>query len=141
MEIGAISSRVSGHTRHGKQQHPCKACEPQFGATAEDHLILDTPRTMIERLLRERISLRGLCRVVGVSLTWLLHFIVECFAACPDDLHVQVLPRPIDVVLRQLEAEANEMWSFVKQKGTQQWIWIALDQGWGGFAALEYEQH
>jgi hypothetical protein len=95
----------------------------------------------IERLLRERISLRGLCRVVGVSLTWLLHFIVECFAACPDNLHVQVLPRPIDVVLRQLEAEANEMWSFVKQKGTQQWIWIALDQGWGGFAALEYEQH
>ena len=40
---------------------------------AEDHLISDTQRTMIERLLRKRISLRGLCRVVGVSLTWLLH--------------------------------------------------------------------
>jgi hypothetical protein len=64
---------------------------------------------MVENLLRERISLRGICWAVGVSLTWLLHFIVACFAACPDDLHVQVPPRPTDVVLRRLEAEADEM--------------------------------
>lgn len=82
---------------------------------------------MIERLLCERISLRGICRAVGVSLTWLLHFMVECFAACPDDLHVQVPPRPTDVVLRRLEADADEMWSFVKKKANKQWIWIAMD--------------
>ena len=38
---------------------------------------------MIERLLRERISLHGLCRVVGVSLTWLLHFIVDALPPVP----------------------------------------------------------
>ena len=62
----------------------------------------------------------------GVSRTWLLHFMVECFAACPDDLHVQVPPRPTDVVLRRLETEADEMWRFVKKKANKQWIWIAM---------------
>jgi uncharacterized protein (DUF934 family) len=73
-------------------------------ATAEDHRITDEQRTLIEHLLRERISLRGICRAVGVSLTWLLHCMVQCFAACPDDLHVQLPKRPTDVVLRLLEA-------------------------------------
>ena len=82
---------------------------------------------MVEHLLRERISLRGICRAVGVSLTWLLHFMVARFAACPDDLHVRVPRCPTDVVLRRLEAEADEMWSFVKKKANKQWIWIAMD--------------
>jgi insertion element IS1 protein InsB len=94
---------------------------------AEDRLISDEQRTLIEHLLRERISLRGICRAVGVSLTWLLHFIVERFAACPDDLHIRLPQRPTDVVLRRLEAEADELWSFVKKKTNKQWVWIAMD--------------
>ena len=31
------------------------------------------------------------------------------------------------MVRRRLEAEANEMWSFVKKKANKQWIWIAMD--------------
>jgi insertion element IS1 protein InsB len=124
---GSSRYKKNGHTRHGKQNHQCKACERQFVATAEDHSIADERRTLIEHLLRERISLRGICRAVGVSLTWLLHFMVERFAACPDDLHVQVPPRPTDVVLRRLEAEADEMWSFVTKRANKPWIWIAMD--------------
>jgi IS1 family transposase len=95
-------------------------------ATAEDRRIADEQRTMVEHLLHERISLRGICRAVGISLTWLLHCMVERFAACPDDVHVRLPPRPTDVVIRQLEAEAEEMWSFVT-KANKQWIWIAMD--------------
>jgi hypothetical protein len=74
----------------------------------------------IEHLLRERISPRGICRTVGVSLTWLLHFIVGRFATCPDDLHVRLPQHPTDVVPRRLEAEADEMWSFVQNKANKQ---------------------
>ena len=119
--------KKNGHTRHGKQNHQCKACGRQFVATAEDRLIAAEQRTRIEHLLRERISLRGICRAVGVSLTWLLHFMVECFTACPDDLHVQLPARPTAVVMSRLEAEADEMWSFVQKKANKQWIWIAMD--------------
>ena len=126
-ECGSDRYKKNGHTRHGKQNHQCKACERQFVATAEDHSIADEQRTLIEHLLRERISLRGICRAVGVSLTWLLHFIVERCAACPDDLHIRLPQRPTDVVLRRLEAEADELWSFVQKKANKQWIWIAMD--------------
>jgi insertion element IS1 protein InsB len=124
---GSDRYKKNGHTRHGKQNHQGKACERQFVATAEDRIIAGGQRTLIEHLLRERISLRGICRAVGVSLTWLLHFIVERFASCPDDLHVRLPQRPTDVVLRRLEAEADEMWSFVQKKANKPWIWIAMD--------------
>jgi insertion element IS1 protein InsB len=92
-----------------------------------DRRISSAQRQQITQLLCERLSLRGICRAVGVSLTWLLHFMVECFAACPDDLHAKRPPQPTAVVLTRLEAEADEMWSFVQKKANKQWIWIAMD--------------
>ena len=53
-------------------------------AGAEERIIADEQRPLIAYLLRERISLRGICRAVGVSLTWLLHCMVERFAAWPE---------------------------------------------------------
>ena len=52
---------------------------------------------------------------------------VERFAACPDHLHVQLPVSPTDVVIRRLEAEADELWSFVGKKANKQWLWIAMD--------------
>jgi IS1 family transposase len=108
---GSTRFKKNGHTHNAKQNH---------------HFSHEQ-RTLIAHLLRERISLRGICRAVGVSLTWLLHFMVECFAACPDNLYIRPPNRPTDVVLRRLEAEADELWSFVQQKANKQWIWIAMD--------------
>jgi insertion element IS1 protein InsB len=119
--------KKNGHTRHGKQNHQCKACGRQFTADAVDRTIVHEQRQQIEQLLCERVSLRGICRAVGVSLTWLLHFMVECFAACPEDLHAQRPSQPTAIVLSRLEAEADEMWSFVQKKANKQWIWIAMD--------------
>ena len=124
---GSIQFKKNGHIHSGKQNHRCKACGRQFVASAEDRIIADEQRTLIEHLLRERISLRGICRAVGVSLTWLLHFMVECFAACPDHLHGPRPAGPAEVVLHQLEAEADEMWSFVEKKANKPWLWIAMD--------------
>jgi IS1 family transposase len=124
---GSTGFEKNGHIHSGKQNHQCKACGRQFVASAEEHLISNARRTLIEHLLCERISLRGICRAVGVSLTWLLHFMVECFAACPDHLHVRLPNRPTDVVLLRLEAEADEMWSVVPKKAHKQWLWITMD--------------
>jgi IS1 family transposase len=126
-QCGSTPYKKNGHTRHGKHNHQCTACERQCVATAENRRIADEPRTVIAHLLRERISLRGICRAVGVSLTWLLHCIVERFAACPDNLHVRLSRRPTEVVLRRLEAEADALWSFVGKKANTQWVWMAMD--------------
>ena len=124
---GSTQFKKNGHIHSGKQNHQCTTCGRQFVASAEDRIISYEQRTLIEHLLRERLSLRGICRAVGGSLTWLLHFMVERFAACPDHLHVQLPVSPTDVVIRRLEAEADELWSFVGKKANKQWLWIAMD--------------
>jgi len=64
-----------------ERNHQCKTCGRPLTANPLDRSIAPEQRLRIEQLLRERISLRGICRAVGVSLTWLLHFMVECFTA------------------------------------------------------------
>jgi hypothetical protein len=46
-------------------------------------------------------------------------FIVTCFAVLPDHPYVQPVTFPRDVIRGRLEVEADEMWSFVKQKANQ----------------------
>jgi IS1 transposase len=95
-------------------------------ASAEEHPISDERRTLIEHSLGEGMSRRGICRAVGVSLTWLLRLMVEGVAACPEHLHVQLLVSPTDVVIRQRAAEADERWSVVRQKAHKRWLGSAM---------------
>jgi hypothetical protein len=44
---------------------------------------------------------------------------VEGVLACPEHLHVQQPPASKDVMIRRLEAEADEMWSFVQKKANK----------------------
>lgn len=75
----------------------------------------------------ERISLRGICRAVRVTLKWLLRFLVQCFEALPEHLHVHPVTGRGNVMIRCLDVEADEMSSFVQKKARKQWIWIAMD--------------
>ncbi len=93
----------------------------------DNHVITEDQRILIERLLLERISLRGICRAVGVGLRWLLHFMVERFTAAPDHLYVQPTVGTQAVILHRLETEIDELWSFVGKKANRQWVWMAMD--------------
>ena len=119
--------KKNGHIHNGKQNHHCHDCGRQFVQCFEQYLIAKDKRALIERLLVERISLRGICRAVGVTLKWLLGFLVQCFEALPDHLHVQPITCKQNVMIQRLEVEADEMASFVQQKANKQWIWIAMD--------------
>jgi transposase-like protein len=80
-QCGSSWYKKNGHVHTGQQNHRCKVCGRAFVLSPENHLITEEQRTLIERLLLERISLRGICRAVGVGLQWLLHFMVERFQA------------------------------------------------------------
>jgi insertion element IS1 protein InsB len=119
--------KKNGHIHNGKQNHQCHDCGRQFVDCFEQDLVSDDTRALIERLLVERISLRGICRAVGVKLKWLLGFLVQCVEALPDHLHLQPITCHGHVILQRLEVEADEMASFVQKKANKQWIWIAMD--------------
>ena len=105
-----------------------KACGHQFVVYADNRAIAEDQRTLVECLLLEKISLHGICRAVGVSIRWLMDFMITRFNVFPDHLHVQPVTSPRDVLMGRLDVEADEMWSFVKQKANRQWVWIAKDQ-------------
>src|SRR5262245_63322280 len=58
---GSTRYKKNGHTRHGKQNHRCKNGERQFSAGADNLLIAAERRIEMANLLRERLSLRGIC--------------------------------------------------------------------------------
>ena len=125
-DCGLSQIKLNGHTHYGKQNHLCKNCGRQFVENSQR--ISEAEREMIKQLLLERISLLGICRVMKVSLRWLLTFIAELYDSLPKDLDV-ALPRRVggQVEIFRFDAEADEMWSFVGRKENKQWIWIAID--------------
>jgi transposase-like protein len=58
---GSTQFKKNGHIHSGKQHYQSRACGRQFVTSAEDRIISDEQRTLIEHLLHERISLRGIC--------------------------------------------------------------------------------
>jgi len=117
--------KKNGHTHYGKQNYQCLECGRQF--VTDSQRIDEATRALIQKLLLERIPLRGICRVLDISLEWLLDFIAEVYDQLPDDLYVQSTSPSRDVQLLRLEAEADELWSFVQRKENKQWVWLAFD--------------
>jgi insertion element IS1 protein InsB len=124
---GSTHHKKNGHLHNGKQNHRCKACGRQFVREFEQRRVSTEHRALIERLLRERLSLRGICRAVGVGMKWLMGFLVERYEATPAHLNVQLQQHPDPLLAGHMEAEADELWSFVGKKANPQWLWLALD--------------
>jgi transposase-like protein len=60
----SLKYKKNGHIHNGKQNHQCRDCGRQFVQCFEQYLISDDKRGLIERLLVERISLRGRCQII-----------------------------------------------------------------------------
>ena len=127
-ECGSRLFKKNGHTHNGKQNHQCKMCGRQFVVDATNRVIDAEHRSLGERWLGEKISLHGICRALGVSMRWLMDFMVARFPAVPAHLHVQPVASSCNVVLGCLEVEADELWSFVQKKANPHWLWRALDR-------------
>ena len=71
--VNCRTSSRSGHTYYGKQNYQCLLCARQF--VIKNETVSPEKRHLVKRMLLERISLRGICRVWEVSLSWLLNFV------------------------------------------------------------------
>jgi hypothetical protein len=67
-EGGFQQFKKNGHIHTGKQNHQGKGWGRQFVADATNRGIGEEQRTLVERLLCEKISLHGICRAIGVSM-------------------------------------------------------------------------
>jgi len=105
----------------GTPKFICKDCHRQFVENPKHRLISEEQRSLINKLLLERVPLAGIARVVGVSERWLQDYVNKLYQAVPQAIKVTAKTH------LQLTIECDEMWSFVGNKEQKQWVWLAID--------------
>jgi hypothetical protein len=84
--------------------------------------VSDETKQLIDKLLLERISLRGIARVTGVSWSWLQNYVNNKIASVPRQVKVSEKSKS------KLVRECDEMWSLVFSKTIKVYIWLAIDR-------------
>lgn len=111
----------NGSIHNGKPKHQCKNCGRQFVDNPTKIIILGETKQLIDNLLLERISLRGIARVTGVSWSWLQNYVNNKLAHTPRQVNISEKTRG------KLIIECDEMWSVVDSKKNEVYIWLAID--------------
>jgi IS1 family transposase len=101
----------------------CTDCKRHLTIGGKDWFVSDEQIVLVGKLLLERISLRGICRVVGISLSWLLGHLSDLYEKQPDHLNYRT-EKGAGFILKRLILEVDEMWTFVGKKANKQWVWI-----------------
>ncbi|MCA2747742.1 MAG: hypothetical protein IM465_14525 [Microcystis sp. M155S2] len=82
--------------------------------------VSDETKQLIDKLLLERISWRGIARVTGVSWSWLQNYVNNKLAAGTRQIKVSGKPKG------KLVRECDEMWSLVFSKTIKVYIWLLM---------------
>ncbi|MBE9108404.1 IS1 family transposase [Nodosilinea sp. LEGE 07298] len=118
---GSHDISKNGTTHRGKQNYKCRDCERQFVDNPQWQPKPKETKTLVNRLLHEKIPLAGIARAARVSQSWLQAHANAVYAAVPQT--AEVLPKPEG----SLRVQMDELWSFVGHKGNKQWVWLAMD--------------
>jgi IS1 family transposase len=106
-------------------------CNRQF--VVRNQTVSEEKQDLIKSLLLERISLRGICRVLKVSLAWLIDFVESLYLTTAADLN---FVEPVGVEIEIFCIEADEIWSFVGKRANKRWVWLVLERRTRQIAAL-----
>lgn len=122
--------KKNGFTNYLKPCHKCKDCKYKFVDKGQEWFISPDKKILIKRLLLERISLRGICRVMDISMKWLLQFIKEIYSELPDDLNCKINLKKVKhndrYYIKLVVNEADELWSWVKNRDNVYYIWLVM---------------
>ena len=118
---GSEAVSRNGQTRHQKQNYKCRECGRQFVLNPTWKAITKEQEELMSRMLLERISQAGIARVLQVSEDTVQRYVNAASVAVKKQVEVSAKPK------KRLSVQMDELWSFVDNKGNQQWVWLALD--------------
>ena len=107
----------NGHTTYGRQRCLCHDCGKTRVLIPKHDSRL---KRFMEKALLERISLRGIARVFGVSLQTVLLLLQQLAQQLPALRHSLMPAQSADIL------ELDELYSFVGSKAHKRWLWVAL---------------
>jgi insertion element IS1 protein InsB len=116
---GSINIVRNGTNKCGNPQYHCKACGAYRVLKPQASRVQVSPEQVL-KAYRERMSLRGIERVFGVSRQQVMKWLQAWVAQLPS-LGETLLPAlPTDIL------EVDEAWSFVAQRRNKRWLWTVL---------------
>ena len=86
----------NGRIHNGKQNHKCRDCGRQFVEHSQQKIISQETKTLIDKLLLEKIPLAGIARVCYVSEPWLQQYVNQKYATVPREVKVSSKKRAIN---------------------------------------------
>lgn len=119
---GSYHTIKNGSTHNGKPKNECKDCGRQFVINPSQRKVSDENKELIDKLLLERISLRGIAIATGVSWSWLQNYVNNKFSEVSRQVSVSGKSKG------KLVIECDELWSFVFSKKNQFYVWLAIDR-------------
>lgn len=79
----------NGRIHTGKPKWLCRTCGRQFVEQSQQRVIGAGTKTLIDKLLLERLSLAAIARVAGVSERWLQSYVNDKYATVPRQVTVR----------------------------------------------------
>ncbi|MEG3989658.1 IS1 family transposase [Microcoleus sp. S28C3] len=101
--------------------YKCRECGRQFVLNPAWKAMEKEQQELMQRMLLERISQAGIARVLQVSEDTVQRYVNARAVVVKKQVEVSSKPK------KRLNVQMDELWSFVDNKGNQQWIWLALD--------------
>jgi transposase-like protein len=77
-----------GRTHYGKPRFRCQSCGRQFVENPTRQPIDEQTRSLIDKLLLERLALSAIARVAGVSERWLQMYLNQKYYQTPKQVEV-----------------------------------------------------
>jgi insertion element IS1 protein InsB len=112
------------NTKRTKRRMKCGGCKRHLVLRGKNWFVSDSQIRLINDFLLERLSLRGICSVVKISLSSLMTYIGKLYDRQPEYLNYRIAEKP-DIYLQLIDCELDEMWYFVYRKRNKKWVWIA----------------
>ncbi len=85
----------NGKIHNGKQNFRCRECSRQFVQAPQNKIIDQATKTLIDKLLLEKIPLAGIARVAGVSEPWLQSYVNKKYQNVPRQVNVRAKKRGV----------------------------------------------
>jgi transposase-like protein len=82
-KCGSCHTIKNGSTHNGKPKRQGKDCGRQFVINPSNKTVSNETKKLIDLLLLERISRRGIARVTGVSWSWLPNYVNNKLSQVP----------------------------------------------------------
>jgi IS1 family transposase/transposase-like protein len=117
--------KKNGTTANKKQKYRCQACLRQFITSYTYQGCVKFVRDLIVPMTLNSSGVRDIARVLRVSPNTVLKTIRERAAQVTEP---RVAPRIRDL-------EVDEMWSFIRRKSEQCWLWYGLNRATKRIAA------